>query len=121
MKIIQKKIEQKIIANNCPECFSNDTLLLAFYQKCIQNSFFKRTTDEITNTLKCSKCKSDIYPISWTEDIERVYEFYMKSINPSKSSLKLTKLSYGLIILIIIILISIIIMFKFPEEVKSLF
>lgn len=121
MKIIQKKIEQKIIANNCPECFANDTLSLAFFQKCTQNSFFKRTTDEITNTLKCTKCDTDIYPISWTEDIERVYEFYMKSINPRKASLKLTKLSYSLIILGVVILILAIVMLKFPEEIKSLF
>lgn len=121
MKIIQKEIEQKIIANNCPECFANDALSLTFYQQCTEGSFFKRTTDEITNTLKCTKCNTDIYPVRWTEDIERVYEFYLKSIQPNKPSFKLTKISYVLIVFAIIAFISAIAITQFSEEVKGLF
>lgn len=121
MKIIQRKIEQKIITNNCPECFANDSLLLTFFQKCTKSPFIRRTTAEITNTLKCTKCNTDIYPISWTEDIERVYDFYLKTTNPHKVSFKLTKLFYLVLFVGILLITLAVLAMLFPEEIKSLF
>jgi hypothetical protein len=120
MKIIQRKIEQKVIANNGPECFANDSLLLTFYQKCTKNPFIRRTTAEITNTLKCTKCNTDIYPISWTEDIERVYDFYLKSTNPHKVSFTLTKLFYLILFFGIVLIILAVFVIYFPEKIKLL-
>ncbi|UOB16257.1 hypothetical protein [Abyssalbus ytuae] len=119
MKEILKKIKHTKLANNCPECYATDTLLLDFYQKCIETPFYKRTTEEITNTIICSKCHSTIYPVKWTEDIERVFDFYMKTIEPEKKSFKLKPLTY--ILLIIILALGAFVWFNYHEEIKALF
>ena len=41
----------------------------------------------------CEKCKSTIYPVSWTEDIERMFDYYQKTVVPEKKSSKQTKSS----------------------------
>src|SRR5690606_28195627 len=114
------EIKQAILANNCPECYANDTLSLTFYQKNIKSAFLKRTTDEISNSIICQKCNSTIYPVQWTEDIERVYDFYFKSLEPEKPSFKLTGLSKWLITIAILIVAATIIAINFQVEFKEL-
>lgn len=38
--------------------------------------------------MHCSVCDTTIYPIHWTEDIERVYNYQMKAFTPKKASKK---------------------------------
>ncbi len=120
MKENLKEIKQATLANNCPECYANDTLSLTFYQKNVKSAFFKRATDEISNSIICQKCNSTIYPVQWTEDIERVYDFYFKSLEPEKPSFKLTGLSKWLIIIAVLIVAAIIIAINFQVEFKEL-
>lgn len=95
-------LKEAEITNNCPECFNQD-MKLTFYQKHLFQRLYHRTTTTITHQIKCNKCKKIIYPVNWTEDIERVFEYYQKMINPEKASIKFTPLFYILILLPLLI------------------
>lgn len=93
-------IKETDLNNNCPECFNQD-LKLTFYQKHTYGRFFHKTTAEVTNKLVCNKCKSNIYPVSWTEDIERMFDYYQKTVTPEAKSSKPTTFFYVVILLLI--------------------
>ncbi|MEM9078405.1 MAG: hypothetical protein AAGC43_15280 [Bacteroidota bacterium] len=93
-------IKDADITNNCPECY-NQELKLTFYQKHTYNSFFHRTTDEVTHEIKCKKCFSIIYPINWTVDIERVFDYYNKLVEPDKPSVRFTTLFFIILIVLL--------------------
>ncbi|QLE00737.1 hypothetical protein HX109_03855 [Galbibacter sp. BG1] len=107
MSIKQKEIKQAALTNNCPECFSNEGLLLTFYQKHIENAWYKNATKDISDTIVCKNCKTDIYPVRWTDDIERVREFYLKTVDSPKTFFKLTQLSIFVMIGIVVTAIAI--------------
>ena len=96
----QIAIKDAEITNNCPECF-NQELKLTFYQKHTYNAFFHRTTDKVTHEIKCKKCYSIIYPVNWTDDIERVFEYYNKLVEPDKPQVRFTTLFYILLVVVI--------------------
>ncbi len=96
-------LKEIALQNNCPECYSQDGLRLRFFQKHIQNAFFKRLTTETSNVMDCQKCGSTIYPVQWTEDIERVHNYYTKLVKAKKTSFKLTKWGYLLLALPILL------------------
>ena len=87
---------------NCPECF-NKSLRLAFYQKHIYGKLYNKITSEVTNQITCNTCSSDIYPGIWTDDIERLFNYYQKMVVPERSSLKFTSLFYILILTLIVL------------------
>lgn len=93
-------LKEADLTNNCPACF-NQELKLTFYQKHRLGRFMHRATKEVTHEMKCKKCHTAIYPVNWTEDIERVYEYYEKTLVPEKSDVKFTKLFYALMLLLI--------------------
>lgn len=96
-------IKEAKITNNCPECF-NQELNLTFFQKHTFNAFFHKTTNEVSHEIKCNKCESLIYPVNWTPDIERVFDYYNKLVQPDKSSVKFTPLFYVLLIIVLAII-----------------
>ncbi|MEM9361584.1 MAG: hypothetical protein AAGA43_03065 [Bacteroidota bacterium] len=93
-------IKDADITNNCPECY-NQELKLTFFQKHTYNAFFHRTTDEVTHQIQCKKCHSIIYPVNWTTDIERVFDYYNKLVEPDKSSVRFTTLFFIILILVL--------------------
>ncbi len=93
-------IKEADLTNNCPECF-NQELKLTFYQRHTYGKLYDRTTKDITHEIKCKKCNSMIYPVTWTEDIERVYDYYQKMIAPDRVSIRFTTLFYVLTLLLI--------------------
>lgn len=95
-----KVIKEADLTNNCPECFNQD-LTLTFFQKHTYGRFFHKTTSEVSNKLVCNKCKSNIYPVSWTEDIERMFNYYQKTVVPEPKSSKATVFFYVLLLLLI--------------------
>lgn len=95
-------IKEANLTNNCPECFNQD-LNLSFFQKHTYGRFFHKTTAVVTNKLVCNKCKSTIYPVSWTEDIERMFNYYQKTVVPEKKSSKPTVFFYVIILLLIVL------------------
>ncbi|WP_335965633.1 hypothetical protein [Galbibacter sp. PAP.153] len=102
METVQKEIKEAALTNNCPECFSNEGLILTFYQKHIKSAWFKKATGEITDKIVCNNCHTTIYPVRWTEDIERVREFYLKTVENPKTYFKLTKLTVFILLGIVI-------------------
>jgi len=95
-------IKEADITNNCPECFNQD-MKLSFYQKHIISKLFHKTTSEVTHQVKCNTCNSFIYPAKWTDDIEKIFDYYQKMVTPERASVKFTKFFYLIIVLLIIL------------------
>ena len=110
-------IKEVALKNNCPECYSNVGLVLTFKQKLKETQLYKSVTNEVIEELTCTKCDTTIYPVSWTDDIERVYEYQKKAFTPKKTSLKLKRLAWILFIVIDLITIGIILAVFFPKVV----
>lgn len=93
-------IKQAQLTNNCPECFNKD-LSLTFYQKYTFGPFLHRITSQVTHSLACNTCQSTIYPVAWTEEIERAVDYFEKLVEPKKARVKLTYIFVILIIFIV--------------------
>ena len=101
-------IKEVALNNNCPECYSKKGLLLTFQQKLKETKFYKSITSKITHKIECKTCNTIIYPVQWTEDIERVFEYQKKAFVPKKSS-KYFKKAYWITITLILIVVIVII------------
>ncbi|UNY99508.1 hypothetical protein MQE36_03985 [Zhouia spongiae] len=117
MEPSKKKLNQFTLANNCPECYAQDAMILTFYQKRVKNSIYEKVSKQTGHSILCQKCKQTIYPVKWTEDIERVYNFYLKTLTP-EPSLKLTKLGLFLIIFIVLLIAGLLIFW--PQQAVNL-
>lgn len=96
-------IKEAPITNNCPECY-NQELVLTFYQKHTHNAFYQRTAKTVKHEITCKKCGSIIYPVNWSQDIERVFDYYNKLVRPDRPSVRFTLLFYGVLILLLIVI-----------------
>lgn len=108
-------IKEAALKNNCPECFSKEGLRLTFKQKFIETNFYKSITTDIKNSIECKTCNTTIYPVQWTDDIERVFEYHQKAFVPKKASTYLKKLSWIVISSFIAITIVILILVFYPK------
>lgn len=90
------------LKNNCPTCFGTDGLEINFTQQENENLLFKKPATEIDHTLFCHTCKNAIYPINWTEDIERVFDYNKKIAETNKQYLKVKPLFYILVVVAIV-------------------
>jgi len=104
-------IEEVVLKNNCPECFNTEGLRLLFKQKFIENKFYKSMTSNVKQHIECRICNTIIYPVRWTDDIERVVEYHNKAFSPEKASTRLKKLSWIIIVLLVLGTIASIYMF----------
>ena len=84
-------IKEVALNNNCPECYSTNGLHLKFKQKIINTIFYKSITSEIEHEITYKTCNSIIYPVQWTNDIERVFEYQKKAFTPKPKSTYLKK------------------------------
>lgn len=91
------------LKNNCPECYATDGLEISFVQMEKETQFYKKHEAKIDETLFCHSCGNVIYPVNWTEDIERVYQYNKKQATPKNSVFRLKPISYGIIVLGIIL------------------
>lgn len=73
-----KSIHTTKLKCNCPECFSTSGLQLGFNQEWKENFWLKKATHVVREELKCNHCDFPIYPVKWTPDIERQYEYHLK-------------------------------------------
>lgn len=78
MPITKEVIYTESLSCNCPECFSTTGLSLVFYQEWKETLFLKKATPIVREQLICEQCNEMIYPVKWTEDIERLYEYHKK-------------------------------------------
>lgn len=90
-------VKEVSLNNNCPECYSKEGLELTFKQEFIDTKFSKSITQNISSQMHCNTCDTEIYPVSWTEDIERIYEYQMKAFEPKKASKKMKPLFWILL------------------------
>lgn len=87
------------LKNNCPTCFGNDGLEFTFTQEENENSFRTKPSQEIEQILYCHNCITYIYPVDWTEDIERVHDYNRKLAETKRHHLKIKPLTYILILI----------------------
>ncbi|WP_298340099.1 hypothetical protein [uncultured Algibacter sp.] len=113
----EKLIDAKEVAlkNNCPECYDNSGLRLTFRQKIKDTKFYKSITSEISHEIICLKCNSIIYPVQWTDDIDRVFEYQKKAFTPKKASTYIKKASWVAIISAFVLLTLILTLIYFVE------
>lgn len=90
-------IKEYNLNNHCPECFSK-TLHIVFKQKFVETKLYKSVTKETQAELHCSTCENIIYPVQWTDDIERVFDYHQKAFKPKKTSIKLKRTAWVLIL-----------------------
>ncbi len=91
-------IREAPLNNNCPECFNQD-LTLRFSQRHVSGKFYYRTCPEVRQELQCNTCRNTIYPVQWTEDIERSVAYYTKAVEPARPSIRFSRLFYALLLL----------------------
>jgi hypothetical protein len=99
MKISEQILHSARLNNNCPECYTTDGLEISFIQEEVGNRFYSKTQKQIHDTLYCQSCKTTIYPVNWTEDIDRVYKYHKKQAIPKSTQLHLKPITYSLIFL----------------------
>ena len=110
----EKLIDVKSVTlnNNCPECYSKNGLQLTFKQKIKETKFYKSITSEISHEITCKTCNSLIYPVQWTDDIDRVFEYQKKAFTPKNKSTYLKKASW-IVIATIVVLVALILFLVF--------
>jgi len=99
-------IKEVNLNNNCPECYNTNGLQLTFKQKFKETPLYKSITNETTQEITCKTCNTAIYPVMWTEDIERVFAYQQKAFEPKKASTKLKKKAWLLIALLGLLILS---------------
>ena len=87
-------VKEVVLNNNCPVCYAKGSLLITFKQKVIETKFYKSITSEISHDINCKTCESTIYPVQWTNDIERVVDYQKKAFKPMSSSTYIKKTSW---------------------------
>ena len=98
MKAEYRVIKTASLNNHCPECYSTEGLKLSFSQRFIENAFYKSLTNTTSFDLQCTVCETEIFPVNWTEDIERVVDYHKKAMQPEPRTFKLKTLAWILLI-----------------------
>lgn len=96
-------VKEVTLNNNCPECYSNTGLQLTFKQKFKETPMFRSITDEIVQEISCNTCNTTIYPVRWTDDIDRVFDYQRKAFIPKETSFKLKRIAWFIIGITIIV------------------
>ncbi len=92
-------IKEVVLKNNCPECYSTEGLRLTFKQQVIETKLYKAITSKMSYEIDCKLCNSIIYPVKWTDDIERVFEYQKRAFVPQRASTHIKKATWiGLIL-----------------------
>lgn len=108
-------IKEIPLKNNCPECYSNDGLRLTFKQRFVETTFYKSITSDVEHVITCKTCNTIIYPVQWTDDIERILEYQKKAFIPKKASTYLKKASWIIIGLVGFVIASVIYVLVYTE------
>lgn len=103
-------IKEIDLNNNCPECYNTNGLELTFKQKFIETSLYKSITNDTKQSIHCKTCNTDIFPVMWTEDIERVFAYQQKAFSPKKASTKLKKKAWLFITLCCVLILTVILL-----------
>jgi len=99
-------LKEARLSNNCPECYSNDSLELTFKQNLTESKFYKAITNETASELRCLNCEVQIFPIMWTDDIERVVDYHKRGLKTKPKSIKLKPITWAIIVLVVVVLVA---------------
>ncbi|WP_179004309.1 hypothetical protein [Winogradskyella forsetii] len=99
-------LKEARLSNNCPECYSNDSLELTFKQNLTESKFHKAITNETACELRCLNCEVQIFPIMWTDDIDRVVDYHKRGLKTKPKSTKLKPITWGILVFVIVVLIA---------------
>ena len=102
MSYNRKVFQEATLSSNCPECYANNSLLLTVYQNEVDTPWFYKLTSKLSEEIECQKCGTAIYPVRYTEDLERVKAFYLKSMGTPETAFKLKALSFVVLALVIL-------------------
>ena len=105
MKSNYVHIKTELLNNHCPECFSTEGLQLSFKQKYNDTRFYKAITNDIIYELNCNICNTEIFPVRWTDDIERIIDYKKKAFTPKPKSFKLKRITWILLIAIDVLIV----------------
>ena len=101
-------LHQARLHNNCPECYDTEGLEFTFTQEEKHSKFYNQASKNIDEKLYCHTCKNTIYPVNWTDDIERVYQYHKKQVHPKSTVKQLKSVSYIFILAGIVALAAIV-------------
>ena len=101
-------LKEARLSNNCPECYSNDSMEIVFKQKQKENIFYKFVSPEIFSEITCYNCNTKIFPVMWTDDIENVVSYHKRGIQPQSKSIKLKPFAWAFIIFDILLVTGIV-------------
>ncbi len=96
------------LKNNCPTCFGKNGLQFTFTQEEKETPFFRKPAVLIDETLYCNTCNNIIYPVNWTEDIERVFDYNKKIAETNKQYLKVKPLFYISVVVAIVLVAAVV-------------
>lgn len=99
MEITTHILHTAKLKSNCPECFATTGLEFTFSQEEVENKLYSKAKSKVIEQLYCHKCQQNIYPVSWTQDIEQVYKYHRKQATPRSTSVQLKPLAYILLII----------------------
>lgn len=60
---------------------------------------------KIENSMICKTCNTEIFPVRWSEDIERIFEYQQKAFGPKSATFKLKKLTLILLVVVIVLVV----------------
>lgn len=107
-------ISKHKLTNHCPECYSAEGLVLTCRQRFNETPFYKAITPDTKCDLYCETCESEIFPVRWTEDIERVVDYHRRGLKPKRASIKLKRWTW-LLIVVAIILVAVLVVSYFND------
>ncbi|MCH2490128.1 MAG: hypothetical protein MK211_08265 [Flavobacteriales bacterium] len=108
MEATSKVVHTATISNNCPICYANDGLEFTFTQQIKDTPLYSKSEKNVNGSLYCHNCNSAVYPVNWTEDIERVNDYHKKLAVPEHQGIKLKPLAYVIIVADLLVLIAIV-------------
>ncbi|MCK7589186.1 hypothetical protein M0G43_01230 [Subsaxibacter sp. CAU 1640] len=98
-------VKEVALNNHCPECYSTDGLRLTFKQKFVENTFYRAISKDTKHSIVCETCGTDIYPVQWTDDLERVVEYQERAFVPKAATFKLKNLTWIILVVVIAIVV----------------
>ncbi|MEN8885857.1 MAG: hypothetical protein ABF246_05665, partial [Winogradskyella sp.] len=92
-------LKETSLSNNCPECYSKSGLPLIFSQVVNDTLLYRANSKTTTSKMYCKNCNTKIFPVRWTEDIERVVAYQKRALQLQPKTLKLKPLAWVILIL----------------------
>ena len=104
MKSTPKLIRKTELKTNCPECYTTEGLTLEFYQTYIDSYWYKRFLNQLSSKMHYTKCETEIFPVSWTPDIERLFEYHKKGTKMRSSRHHWKTITYIVVLAVVALL-----------------